>query len=135
MFTRMRAAGPSRGLGAGLIVLALWLQLLAPAAGVLSRARQAGAAAADALIHAVLCGQAQDLGRDLGSATELPAERASCDHCPLCRCAPALPLPVMPEALVARLVWQRVLWPIPPPLHGVRPPRTAVQARAPPGTV
>ena len=131
MFTRMRRAGSTRGLGTGLILLALWLQVLAPAAGVLTRARQAEAANADALIHAALCGRDQGVS----VAADLPTEGGSCERCPLCRCTAAAPLPVAPGVVAVRLVWQRVAWPIPPPIHAFRPPRAAVQARAPPGTV
>ena len=137
MVTRMRQAGSARRFGAGLILLALWLQTLAPAAGVLTRARQAEAATADALIHAVLCGQGEGQGQGQGVsvAAELPTEGAACDCCPLCRCTAAAPLPVVPDVTAVRLVWRRVAWPTPPPTRGLRPPRRAVQARAPPGTV
>lgn len=139
MVTRMRSVGSARRLGAGLILLALWLQLLAPAAGVLTRVRQAEAAAADALIHAILCGRDQgpDGAADLhaGLHADTPADHAACDRCPLCRCTAAAPLPVLPDAVAGRLVWRRVTWPIPPPIPDIRPARNAVQARAPPETV
>ena len=131
MFTRMRKAGSARGLGAGLILLALWLQVLAPAAGLMTRARQAEAATADALIHAFLCGRGQ--GKSV--AADLPTGGGVCDGCPLCRCTAAAPLPVAPVVTAVRLVWLHVAWPIPPPGHGIRPPRIAVRARAPPEAV
>jgi hypothetical protein len=131
VLARMRSVGSARRLGAGLILLALWLQALAPASALMDRARQAQTTTVDALFHAAICGQ--DPGDAV--ATDAPADPAVCDRCPFCRCTAAAPLPVLPDARVGCLVWQRITWPIPPPAHDVRPPRITGQARAPPATV
>ncbi|MGU3663910.1 hypothetical protein ACLBX9_06955 [Methylobacterium sp. A49B] len=133
MLARMRSVGSARRLSTGLILLALWLQALAPASALMDRARQARAqaTAVDALIHAAICGRVQDRA----VAADAPADPVVCDRCPFCRCTAAAPLPVVPDARVGCLVWQRITWPIPPPAHDVRPPRIAGRARAPPATV
>ncbi|MDP4023041.1 hypothetical protein Q8W71_10430 [Methylobacterium sp. NEAU 140] len=126
--TGKRSGG--RALGAALVLLALWLQALAPAAGLTARARALETAAADALIHAALCGSAT-----ADPAADLPGAPPACDHCPFCRCPAAAPLPLPPQAAPRRLAWSPALWPIPPPARPARPPRTQAQARAPPVTV
>ena len=128
----MRSSGLERKLGAGLLLLALALQLFAPAGGLLTRARAAELAAADAQIHFVICGQAP--GTDATAA--LPGSApADCDRCPFCRCTAAVPLPVPPVLAVRRVTWHPVAWPIPPPAHPPEPPRPCAQPRAPPRPV
>jgi hypothetical protein len=137
VLARLRAAGPARRLGAGLLLLALALQ--APAAGLPTRARVAEPAAADALIHAVICGQAPGTdGATAGTVTTdsatdstIPAP-ADCDRCPFCRCTAAVPLPTPPTLAARRITRRRVAWPIPPPARPHRPSRANARARAPP---
>lgn len=129
MFSAMRSAGWPHRLGAGLVVLALWLQALAPAAALRAADR---ARAADALVHAVIC------GTDLGAAidADLPAPgHPDCERCPFCRCTAAPPLPAAPEPVGRRVVWHVAAWPTPPPPREPRPPRSPALARAPPRPV
>jgi hypothetical protein len=130
-----RSVVPLRRLCAGLIVLVLWMQMLAPVGDLLMRAEAAEAATADAVIHAAICGR--DFERDGGTtvATDLPASSTACDRCPLCRCTAVAPAPIVSEATIRRLHWRPASWPTPPPAHEPRPPRLPGLARAPPPSV
>lgn len=132
MLTPLRSAGLPRHLGAGLLLLALALQVFAPAAGLLTRARAAELAASDAQLHFVICGHAP--GADATAALPVPAP-ADCDRCPFCRCTAAVPLAVPPALNARRVTWHPIAWPIPPPVQPPEPPRICAQARAPPLSV
>ncbi|WP_267427122.1 hypothetical protein [Methylobacterium sp. GC_Met_2] len=129
MFPQMRSAGLPRRLGAGLILLALSLQALAPAAALHFTAE---AQAADALVHAIICGQ--DPGVTLTADLPIPVH-ADHDRCPFCRCTAAAPLPNAPEIVVRRVIWHAAAWPTPPPPVETKPPRSPARARAPPQNV
>ena len=126
MSPSMPATGWPRQLGVGLILLALWLQALAPAAALRFAAE---ARAADALVHAIICGQ--DPGNALAAGLPTPVH-AGHESCPFCRCTAAAPLPIAPEIVVRRVVWHAAAWPTPPPPLETRPPRSLARARAPP---
>ncbi|KNY21619.1 DUF2946 family protein [Methylobacterium sp. ARG-1] len=117
-----RRSGP---LGAGLILLALWMQLLAPMAALRM------ALAAPDMPGAILCGHAPG-GDAIAASADRPVAPHDCDVCRLCRAGMVPPpLPAVPAA--ARLLrWTAPAWPI-PPLSDPRPaPRVVGQPRAPP---
>ncbi|SDA35102.1 hypothetical protein SAMN02799622_05992 [Methylobacterium sp. UNC378MF] len=94
-------------LGAGLIVLALWIQALAPAVAL----RMAQATAA--LPGLILCGHAPDQAVDAGIGPLAPA-MAGCGLCGLCRAGAVPPLlPTLP-GLAHHLRWETVAWLLPP---------------------
>lgn len=123
------SAGGAR-LGAGLVLLALWLQLLAPAAALLAGGVTSRALAAPELaILAPICGHGALAADDRG--TPLPAAcRARCDLCGRLAAAPPLPSPPAPEP--HRLTWRRIVWALPPPLPPHRPGERPGTARGPP---
>lgn len=116
----------SRFLGAGLLLLALWVQALAPVAAL-----RVLSAAADPLRDAIICGHARDA--DSGLAGEQPAPSVpACGPCRLCCAGIATPtLPGVPPT-AGRLRWDAVSWPMPPPAKPNRVNRYVGQPRAPP---
>ncbi|MCJ2143218.1 DUF2946 family protein [Methylobacterium sp. E-066] len=112
-------------LGTGLILLALWVQALAPAAALRM------ALAVPGLQGAILCGH-PPAGDEIGASVDQPMAPPTCDVCRLCR-AGMVP-PPNPEApgLARLLRWVAPVWPIPPPSHPKLAPRVAGQPRAPP---
>ncbi len=116
-------------IGAGLILLALWLQALAPAAAL-----RAMALAADPVAHAVICGPS-------GAETDPdePAQQAPHAACQLCGlCAAGLTgaiLPAAPPALAAPSWRIAAAWPIPPPPARIVSDHPPGQPRAPPASV
>jgi hypothetical protein len=119
-----RRPGP---LGTGLILLALWVQLLAPMATLRM------ALAAPDMPGAILCGHAPG-GDAIAASADWPVAPHDCDVCRLCRAGMVPPpLPAVPSA--ARLLrWTAPAWPIPPPSDPRPAPRVVGQPRAPPIT-
>ncbi|SFM06230.1 DUF2946 family protein [Methylobacterium pseudosasicola] len=112
-------------LGTGLVLLALWVQALAP----LVTLRMV--LAAPEMPGAVLCGHLPD-GDAIGASLEQPVAPPTCDVCRLCR-AGMVPPPHPKTPDVARLLrWTAPAWPIPPPSDPKPAPRVAGQPRAPP---
>jgi len=112
-------------LGTGLILLALWVQALAPLAALRM------ALAVPDMPGAILCGHPPDVDA-IGAVLDQPEAPPTCDVCRLCR-AGMIP-PPLPEApgLARLLRWTAPAWPIPPPSHPKPAPRIAGQPRAPP---
>jgi len=126
----LRGAGSGRRLGVGLILLALWLQALAPVARLRQEAVRGLQSIEEAIAGAILCGHAP-AGPDSATAPSAPAHAAHHD-CPFCRSHVAAPVPVTPAPVVRRLAWHAAAWPIPPPPRPLRPPPSPRLARAPP---
>ncbi|MDP4006481.1 DUF2946 family protein [Methylobacterium sp. NEAU K] len=113
-------------LGTALILLALWVQALAPVAAL-----RMSVSPPDLLPSAILCGHGPG-GAEPGVSMEQPVVPPSCDLCRLCR-AGMTPPPLPAAPIVARFLrWITVAWPVPPPSHPAPPPRLAGQPRAPP---
>ena len=107
-------------LGPVLVILALWLQALAPGAAL-------RLPAPDPLAHAIICGH----GAQAAVAAEdgMPGPCAACPFCTGIMTAPLVP--AGPQ--VARAArWNAVAWATPPPTPSLRRPRPAGQPRAPP---
>lgn len=124
---RPRLSARPGPLGAGLLLLALWVQALAPIAAL-----RMEAAAVDPLAIGVICGHARDTA-DAGSTLERQTPPpARCDLCRLC-CAGIL-TPTLPgaPAIARELRWFAVSWPIPPPPGSGSAARYVGQPRAPP---
>ncbi|MEE7491501.1 DUF2946 family protein [Methylobacterium oryzae] len=113
-------------LGAGLIVLALWIQALAPAVAL-----RMAQASPGALPGQILCGHAPDQAGDFGIGPHAPAT-GSCALCGLCRAGAVPPLLPASPGLARRLRWTAVTWPIPPPLRTASAPTVTGQPRGPP---
>ena len=115
-----------RFLGAGLILLALWVQALAPMAAL-----RMALTAPGMLPGAILCGH--PAGDDaIGATVEQPVAPPACEVCRLCR-AGIVPPPLTGSPTVARLLrWIAVAWSIPPPSRPDAPQRITGQPRAPP---
>lgn len=96
-------------LGAALILLALWIQVLAP--GVTLRM---STAAAEALPGAILCGHGPDRS-DAGDSVERPTPAPTCALCHLCCAGLASPFVPEPPVLARPLHWIPVAWPMPQP--------------------
>ncbi|MCJ2057689.1 DUF2946 domain-containing protein [Methylobacterium sp. J-048] len=114
-------------LGTGLILLALWVQVLAPMAALRM------ALSASQMPGTILCGH--PTGSDaISVSADLPATPPACDVCRLCRAGMVPPpIPDVP-ARAGRLRWTASAWPIPPPAHPKPAPRVVGQPRAPPVT-
>ncbi|WCS25217.1 DUF2946 domain-containing protein [Methylobacterium sp. NMS14P] len=112
--------------GAVLIVLALWIQALAPALAL--RVAQADRGA---LPGQILCGHAPDLAGDLAVGPGAPAT-GSCALCGLCRVGAVPPLLPASPGLARRLRWAAATWPIPPPVRTASAPAVIGQPRGPP---
>nr|USU33733.1 hypothetical protein NG677_08745 [Methylobacterium sp. OTU13CASTA1] len=107
-------------LGTALLVLALWLQALAPGAAL-------RLPPPDPLAHAIICGH----GIEAAVAAEdgMPGPCAACPFCTGIALAPLVPT----GPRVARTArWHAVAWATPPPIPSLRRPRPAGQPRAPP---
>lgn len=126
MLARMRSAGSGCRLGVGLILLALWLQALAPVV----RLRLEAVQPLQAVAGAVICGHDQ-AGPDGVGNPSAPAP-GPCHDCPFCRAHASPPIPVAPQPSIRRLSWDPVSWPIPPPPVPLAPPPSGRLARAPP---
>ncbi|MCJ2125065.1 DUF2946 family protein [Methylobacterium sp. J-077] len=112
-------------LGTGLILLALWVQALAPVVALRM------ALAVPELQGAILCGHPPG-GDEVGVSVEQPVAPPTCDVCRLCR-AGMIPPPLLEAPVFARLLrWTAPAWPIPPPSRPKPMPRVAGQPRAPP---
>ncbi|MCE4226723.1 DUF2946 family protein [Methylobacterium sp. C25] len=117
----------SRLLGAALLLLALWVQTLAPALAL-----HWDLASAGPTLDLTICGHTLAPGDDVsGVATPQPS-MPGCSHCGLCSAGVATPtLPSLP--VIARtLRWLVVSWPMPPPARGHAISKTLPQARGPP---
>ncbi|KQO65926.1 hypothetical protein ASF22_04445 [Methylobacterium sp. Leaf87] len=107
-------------LGTVLLILALWLQALAPGAAL-------RLPPPDPLAHAIICGH----GIEAAVAAEdgMPGPCAACPFCTGIALAPLVPT----GPRVARTArWHAVAWATPPPIPSLRRPRPAGQPRAPP---
>lgn len=85
--------GRFRFLGAGLLLLALWVQALAPVAAL-----HAMSAAADPLRDAIICGHGK--AEDASLSLEQPAPSPACALCRLC-CA-GIAMPTLPGCAPGR---------------------------------
>ncbi|MCJ2080015.1 DUF2946 family protein [Methylobacterium sp. J-090] len=107
-------------LGIVLVILALWLQALAPGAAL-------RLTAPDPLAHAVICGHGAQAA--VASEDGMPGPCASCPFCTGIATAPLVP--AGPQ--VARAArWRAVAWAPPPPPPPHRRARPTGQPRAPP---
>ena len=117
---------PSRLLGTGLVLLALWVQALAPMAAL-----RMALAGGEWLPGAVLCGHVAATSA-VDVAVEPPFMPPACEVCRLCR-AGLSPPPWPSSPVIARsLRWISVAWSVPPPSRLGPTPRFAGQPRAPP---
>lgn len=115
----------TRFLGTGLILLALWVQALAPMAAL-----RMASAAPGMLPGVILCGH--PAGDEISASVEQPVAPPACEVCRLCR-AGIVPPPLPGSPTVTQpLRWLAVAWPIPPPSRPNASPRVTGQARAPP---
>ncbi|MDO9428775.1 MAG: hypothetical protein Q7T93_18355 [Methylobacterium sp.] len=111
-------------LGIVLVILALWLQALAPGAALRLTAPDP---VAGALAHAIICGPGAPAA--VASEDGMPGPCASCPFCAGIATAPLVP--AGPQ--VARAArWHAVAWATPPPTPSLRRPRPSGQPRAPP---
>lgn len=119
------AGRPRRVLGSALILLALWVQALAPAAAL-----RMILAAPGGLPGAILCGSVADhpdaVGVQPGTAT------SACDVCRLCRAGLHPPPLPAPPRIARPQTWETVAWPAPPPAPTGPARRPAGLPRAPP---
>jgi hypothetical protein len=114
-------------LGAALILLALWVQALAPMAALRM------ALVAPEMPGAILCGHTPG-GDAIGISVDQPVPPPGCDLCRLCR-AGMVPPPLPDLPVLARLLrWTASAWPIPPLSDPTPAPRVVGQPRAPPIT-
>ena len=118
--------GRFRLLGAGLLLLALWVQALAPVAAL-----RAMSAAADPLRGAIICGHGLE-AEDARLSLEQPAPSPACALCRLCCAGIAMPTPPGVPPVAGHLRWRAVSWPMPPPAEPDRVARYVGQPRAPP---
>jgi len=112
--------------GAVLIVLALWIQALAPAVALRMAQADRGV-----LPGQILCGHAADQVGDVAIGLHAPAT-GSCALCGLCRAGAVPPLLPASPGLARRLRWTAVAWPIPPPARAASVPIIVGQPRGPP---
>lgn len=125
MLARLRCPSRARGLGLGLILLAVWLQTLAPAVRLHHDALQA----VSSIAGAIICGHDPASPDEPGPTN--PAHHR--DHtCPFCRAPGIGPVAEAPAPPILRLVWNPVAWPMPPPPVLRQATFTSRRARAPP---
>ncbi|MGU3539165.1 DUF2946 family protein [Methylobacterium sp. A54F] len=122
-----------RRLGLAALLLALWVQALAPSLAVRALAR-----AADPLAGAVICGHAPDVASaeapgPITDPAEVPSPaHAGCPACPVCAAGLASPLaPAAPDRQHP-LRWRLAAWPVPPPAHPPVRPGRIPEPRGPP---
>lgn len=106
--------------GVASLLLALWLQALAPA--VASRVHAASALRLDP----ALCGPNAGDG-----AAALPNQEPGCAPCPFCSPV-ATPTLTLPAGAVRRPSWRFAAWPLPPRSVSRAEPRQDGRPRAPP---
>ncbi|GEP09930.1 DUF2946 family protein [Methylobacterium gnaphalii] len=124
---RLPSARGRKAFGAALLLLALWVQTLAPALAL-----HWDLASTGPMLDLTICGHPLGTG-DAQAAAELPQPAMpGCSHCGLCSAGVATPaMPVIPR-IARALRWHVVAWPMPPPARQRIVPIHLPQARGPP---
>jgi len=121
-----RLSTARRALSAGLLLLALWVQSVAP--GLALHA----ATSVDPLRDPVICGHVP--GANVADEAPPPAG-SRCKACPFCTVGPASP-PIASAPQPSRaLRWSIVTWPLPPPPASQPAPHRTAQPRGPPAPI